>query len=110
MISAEKYKIKLEEEKKSLEEEIKKLETPPDFGDFPGEDDETDESEESYNQLSAAASLKDKLTEIDDALLRIGEGKYGLCQSCGAEIGEDILETIPESRLCQDCKMKENKS
>ena len=39
------------------------------------------------------------LAEIDAALARIAAGTYGLCESCGAQIGADRLEAVPWATL-----------
>jgi DnaK suppressor protein len=41
---------------------------------------------------------------IVEALARIEDGTYGLCQSCGAEIPAERLEAIPTTTLCVACK------
>ncbi len=41
--------------------------------------------------------------QIDDALLRIKEGTYGVCKSCGNPIAEKRLEAIPYVALCIEC-------
>lgn len=109
MEKTEVYKKKLEEAAASLKKEVAALEIPPDFGDFPGEDDETDESAAKYNQLSASGALKFKLAETEEALRRIEAGTYGICKSCGKEISAEVLDALPESELCQECKEKMKK-
>ncbi|MCR4443053.1 MAG: TraR/DksA C4-type zinc finger protein [Peptococcaceae bacterium] len=47
---------------------------------------------------------EDRLSMIEEALRAIDSGTYGLCQSCGREIGFDRLEAIPYTLLCRDCK------
>ena len=42
------------------------------------------------------------LAEIEAALLRIGDGSYGVCQVCGEPIGAERLSAIPWARLCID--------
>jgi DnaK suppressor protein len=106
MISEERkkqFKKRLEEAKASLSEEIKKLETPVDMGDFPGPDDETDESVQSYNQRSAAASLRKELTEVNLALLKMEKGTYGICEKCKQPIEEKVLDIAPDARFCREC-------
>jgi DnaK suppressor protein len=46
---------------------------------------------------------------IDAALIRIQEGSYGTCQSCGQQIAPERLEAIPYARLCIDCKRREER-
>ena len=45
-----------------------------------------------------------KIKEIDDALARFADGSYGVCESCGLEIGEERLDALPFTRLCRDCQ------
>ena len=42
-----------------------------------------------------------ELEEIDDALLRIELGEYGICEECGQPIELDRLEAVPYARLCE---------
>ncbi len=43
------------------------------------------------------------LVEIDIALLRMDEGRYGLCKSCGNEIALGRLQVRPQAALCISC-------
>lgn len=42
--------------------------------------------------------------KIEEALLRIKEGSYGLCLDCGSPIGNKRLEARPTAELCIECK------
>jgi DnaK suppressor protein len=44
------------------------------------------------------------LNKIDDALMRIEDGTYGLCESCGGPIGLNRLKARAVTTLCIDCK------
>ncbi len=44
------------------------------------------------------------LTKIDEALVRIDDRSYGVCEDCGEEIGLKRLEARPVTTLCIDCK------
>ena len=48
---------------------------------------------------------RDKLRLIDEALRKIDDGSYGICESCGDEIGEDRLRAMPLAKLCLSCKI-----
>jgi DnaK suppressor protein len=50
-----------------------------------------------------AADLQDSLVDVDDALGRLAEGTYGLCERCGKPITEARLEAMPTARRCLDC-------
>jgi RNA polymerase-binding protein DksA len=47
------------------------------------------------------------LRDINDALTRIQEGSYGLCEECEKPIAKARLKALPYARLCVDCKTKE---
>jgi len=40
---------------------------------------------------------------IQAALDRIEAGSYGVCASCGEEIGKARLKAVPEATRCVDC-------
>lgn len=44
------------------------------------------------------------ITKIDDALQRIVDGSYGLCESCSGPIAIDRLKARPVTTLCIGCK------
>ena len=44
------------------------------------------------------------IADIDQALLRIEEGTYGLCARCGKEIPERRLEALPTARYDAECQ------
>jgi RNA polymerase-binding protein DksA len=48
-------------------------------------------------------SLLETLEEIDAALAKLADGRYGLCEECGQPIGEARLEAMPAARLCIAC-------
>ena len=56
--------------------------------------------------LGLVDSLRKNLDDIDSALRRIKEGLYGICLTCGREIGADRLAFRPESVYCVECKTK----
>ncbi|MGC8555052.1 MAG: TraR/DksA family transcriptional regulator [Candidatus Acidulodesulfobacterium sp.] len=47
-----------------------------------------------------------KVREIDNALLKIKEGTYGICDECGEPISKKRLKIIPYSNLCINCQSK----
>ena len=44
------------------------------------------------------------INKINDALERIEDGSYGICDSCGEDISEERLLARPVTTLCIDCK------
>ena len=47
---------------------------------------------------------REKLHSIDEALLRIEEGEYGICEECEEEIPLGRLKAMPFARHCVRCK------
>ena len=89
----------------SIEEGLEKLKKGLDFGnDVDSFDEETDESEEFSNYISIKRSLEARLDKINQALKKIEENAYGVCDKCSEEISEDVLEANPASTLCKKCK------
>ena len=41
---------------------------------------------------------------IEEALIRLEEGNYGICAECGGEISEKRLEALPFARYCVACQ------
>jgi DnaK suppressor protein len=44
---------------------------------------------------------------IDEALGRLEDGTYGLCEECGVEINEKRLAAVPFAKLCVACQSKQ---
>lgn len=47
-----------------------------------------------------------ELEEVEAALQRLEEGRYGLCEVCGKPIAEGRLEAMPATRYCVDDQAK----
>jgi DnaK suppressor protein len=44
------------------------------------------------------------IADIDQALLRIDEGSYGVCARCGKDIPERRLDALPTARYDAECQ------
>jgi DnaK suppressor protein len=64
------------------------------------------------NEVHIALKLKQTdakiLTAIEEALVRIDKGNYGICRDCGEPIAPARLNAIPWTRVCIKCKEKQN--
>jgi len=62
-------------------------------------------------EKAAAIATKEGryLYRIEGALRRLRESPdtFGLCHTCGSEVGYPRLEALPHARYCIDCKRKE---
>lgn len=47
---------------------------------------------------------REKLRNIDEALLKIEEGEYGICEECEEDIPIGRLKVVPFAHYCVKCK------
>jgi DnaK suppressor protein len=68
-------------------------------------------SEERDREINFILSDRErvKVKQIDDALERMEDGSYGVCESCGLEIAEERLTAMPFTRLCRDCQQDQER-
>jgi len=61
---------------------------------------------ESDRHLTLIMRERDRqlISQIHEALARVREGDYGVCQECGEEIGLARLLAQPTATLCVHCK------
>ena len=68
-----------------------------------------DEAANIYNKqilLSLNENERIRLQEVDEALDRLANGMYGICEECGGPIGLKRLEVRPVAKYCVPCKTK----
>ncbi len=53
--------------------------------------------------LRKLTAHKERLNRIDEALRKLEDGTYGICEDCGAEISEERLKLIPFAIYCVEC-------
>jgi DnaK suppressor protein len=49
------------------------------------------------------------INKIREAIERLDEGEYGVCEGCGEEIGEARLRARPVTTLCIECKTEQER-
>jgi len=61
---------------------------------------------ESDRHLTIIMRERDRqlIDEVNEALARVKDGEYGICQECGEEIGLARLRAQPTATLCVHCK------
>jgi RNA polymerase-binding protein DksA len=73
-----------------------------------------DMSSDTYERelaMNIASSEQEVLYQIDDALKRLDEGTYGVCQQCNKPVTLSRLKAVPWTSLCIECqRTKEQKS
>ena len=54
-----------------------------------------------YSQSDSGRSL---LKLVSDALDRLDDGEFGICEECGRSVGMKRLEAVPWTPYCRDCQ------
>ncbi len=110
-----KHKNKLAEEKKNLEIELSSIAKRDDVtgvwhavpeSQTAPEADENDMASrtEDFEERSAITdTLGRRMRDIEDAIKRIEENKFGKCETCGDAIEEERLDVNPSARKCMIC-------
>ncbi|MCX2971425.1 MULTISPECIES: TraR/DksA family transcriptional regulator [Streptomyces] len=58
---------------------------------------------EVHTALAACARMV--LADVEEALERMDQGRYGRCRLCTRPISLDRLEIVPQARYCTRCQM-----
>ena len=107
------YRELLEREKLSLTAQLTEI----GYGEAGGSRLDYDSNFADSSQVTAEKSetevlvteLKTALSDVNEALLRLENGTYGLCQACGRQISPPRLEAIPTVKYCIDCASGQKK-
>ena len=68
-------------------------------------------SEERDREINFILSDRErgKLQAIQEALERVSENVYGMCEMCEGEIAQGRLEALPFTRVCVNCQQEKEK-
>ena len=58
---------------------------------------------EMQKELAVDLNARDLLAKVNDALARIEQKTYGICEDCGTPIPKARLDAIPYAHLCVSC-------
>jgi DnaK suppressor protein len=70
-------------------------------------DDIVDRANNAYSRellFSLSDGERNTLIRVEDALVRLNDGAYGVCSHCGRPIGAPRLKAVPSARYCIDCQ------
>ena len=59
--------------------------------------------------LGLASNEQKALYELNDALKRIEEGTFGICEECKSIMTKTRLKAVPYARLCVKCQEKKER-
>lgn len=105
------FRVMLEEQRDELRHQLADLGANPD-GDLEGVEfdggfaDSAHSTAERGNVLALIDRLREQLSDVEKALVKVEAGTYGICESCGQEITPERLEALPYSILCVSCKQR----
>jgi DnaK suppressor protein len=81
--------------------------TEPADGSEPGDEvmdvgDAGAQASESMDRDLALGTLRRRQEQLQAALVRLDDGTFGTCRTCGARIDDERLEVRPETEFCRD--------
>ena len=109
-LDVDKFRKMLLDERKRLEKELHaNAETEADRGSELSDYDNhpADAASETYERTKRYAldeNFREIIERIDDALRKIEQHSYGLCDRCGEPINVERLKAIPYATLCIECQ------
>jgi DnaK suppressor protein len=75
-------------------------------------DDQADTGTKTFEreqEITLANNLLERITQVERAIDRLGEGNYGWCEKCGNAIPVERLAAFPSATLCVSCKQLEER-
>jgi RNA polymerase-binding protein DksA len=106
MSDFEEVKLVLYEMLEELDDRLAKITEDVKHTDEPVEKDFSEQATQNENnevQDFLGNSAKSEIAMIKQALTRIDNGDYGVCQVCGEPINIERLKVIPYSNMCVKC-------
>lgn len=108
------FKKQLEKEKQELEKALSSFATrdPNVKGDWDSKyprtpqgnlEEAADEVEEYSTRVRLEFNLENRLKDVNNALGKMEQGTYGVCDKCSNPISQERLKVSPEARLCGEC-------
>src|SRR5215212_3130144 len=102
-------RARLEQERASLQSDIETLaiDNQAQQDDYGVGNHTADDATEVFTRernLALHSNIQELLTQVDAAIERIDEGRYGICARCGQPIAADRLEALPYASYCINCQ------
>ncbi len=107
-VDAKRYKDILEKKKDELLASTPARTPTTDPGSKSGDwIDQSSQESDLHVRLALKQTDSKLLRAIEEAIHRIDQGSYGICMECENEIPAARLEAVPWTRVCVDCKAKQ---
>jgi len=105
----ESYRKLLQQKKQGLTEAYNKNKTYGRLTDDEGTQDLADKASNAYTKeflYSLSNTDREVLQKVDEALVRINKGKFGICVECQEELDKKRLGAVPWAGYCRSCQEK----
>lgn len=103
MIDPKKYELRLVQRKEELDRRLHRIETDLERPADPDTEEQATERENDQVLERLGTAAVDEVRAIEAALVRIRQGRYGICSSCGSWLSEERLDALPYAPLCSNC-------
>jgi len=103
------YKKRLLDKKKGVTEAYMKNKNYGRLTEDEGTQDLADKASSAYTKeflYSLSNTDREILQQVDEALVRIAKGTYGVCVECQKELNKKRLEAVPWASHCVACQEK----
>ena len=104
------FRERLLQKKQEILENYNKNMTYGKHADDEASQDIADKAANSYTKeflFSLSSSERDMLQLVDEALVRIDDHRYGVCEVCEDELDKKRLEAVPWAKRCLSCQEKQ---
>jgi DnaK suppressor protein len=107
-VSHKVLKEKLEMERQRLIGELQQLQTTgqESLGYSTHMADDASAAFDQARDLALRSNLERMLSQVEQALDRLDNGAYGVCETCGEPIDPARLEALPQAAHCFDCQRR----
>jgi DnaK suppressor protein len=101
------YKKKLAEKRRELTRAYLRDKNYGRESDEGGTQDLADKASTSYTKeflYSLSNNERSVLQQVEEAIARVGDGEFGVCQECDEAIQKKRLDAVPWARYCLSCQ------
>ena len=70
--------------------------------------DQSSQESDLHVRLALKQTDSKLLRAVEEALLRLDSGTYGICTECEEDVAEVRLDAVPWTRVCIQCKEKQS--
>lgn len=106
--SYEKVKQELIEEQSKLKEQLVRLAT-VEYQSIGYSNHMADDATDAFDQavdVTLKRDVETSLENVEQALAKLDNGTYGLCENCGMRIDRARLEALPYAKHCLACQVR----